>query len=484
MNNIKLGKILLRFIKINIPPFTPLLVYLWCVKFYIMALVSTNFILRTDKINKRGERPIVMTLSVAGSMKKYPTGINVLPENWDPDFKRVIFLNSKTAKQFPHIDLENLPMQHDVIRMNDRLAALKKKVNDIAIGFEVNGKQFTVADIAELLGTEKKLANKLVPSKVLYDFIDKYISDNEGVRAKGSLTVYKSLRKHLQDYEAANRVSLSFDKIDYAFMESFQKFLLNKEIKIGDTKRKLQNTTIAKQLSTLKTFIGYAKKYGIEVNETYKSFEIRKERLDVIALSENEFVKLYNADLSDNIRLQNVRDIFCFGCTTGLRYSDLQSLKWDNIKSNEIRITVTKTKQPLMIPLNGYSSEILARYENNRYPLPRLSSQNFNIYIKELCKLLEIDDDIEIVRFRGGERLVEVIKKYDLISAHVSRKTFCTLSLERGMSAEQVMKVSGHTDYRSFQRYFRVNERIKTIAMYNAWGGPKQINHLKKVGGE
>lgn len=449
-----------------------------------MALITTNFILRTDKKNKRGERPIVMTISVAGSMKKYPTGLNVLTELWDIENKQVVFLNSKAAKQFPNLTSGSLPMQNDVVRMNDRLSSLRKRVNDIAMGFEVNNKPFNVADVVEVLNTDKKLTNKLQPSKVLYDFIEQYITNNEGVRAKGSLTVYKSLRRHLQDYSQAHRVSLTFDKIDYAFMQSFQKFLLSKEITVGNTIKKLQNTTIAKQLSTLKTFIGYAKKHGVLVNDTYKSFEIKKEKLDVIALSENEFLTLYHADLADQPRLEKVRDIFCFGCVTGLRYSDLQALRWENIRANEIRITVTKTKEPLMIPLNGYSSEILLKYDSQRYPLPRLSSQNFNIYIKELCKKLKINDDIEIVRFRGGERLVEVNKKYDLISAHVSRKTFCTLSLEKGMSAEQVMKISGHTDYRSFQRYVRVNEKIKTIAMHNAWGDPKQVNHLKKVGGE
>jgi integrase len=148
------------------------------------------------------------------------------------------------------------------------------------------------------------------------------------------------------------------------------------------------------------------------------------------------------------------------------------ALRWENVKGHELRITVTKTKEQLTIPLIGYAVDILEKYKESAKPLPIISSQNFNIYIKELCKLAGINESIQVVRFNGVKRSVEIFPKYDLISAHVGRKTFCTLSLERGMSAEQVMKISGHSDYRSFQRYVNVTEQIKRDAMYKAWGTP------------
>lgn len=183
--------------------------------------------------------------------------------------------------------------------------------------------------------------------------------------------------------------------------------------------------------------------------------------------------------MSNNKRLAKVRDVFCFSCVTGLRYSDLMALRWENIKGNELRITVTKTKEQLTIPLTGYAVDILVKYKIQHKPLPVISSQNFNIYIKELCKSAGIDDSVQIIRFNGAKRTVEVFPKHELISAHVGRKTFCTLSLERGMSAEQVMKISGHSDYRSFQRYVHVTEHIKRDSMYKAWGAPTTSLNLK-----
>ncbi|MEI5985915.1 MULTISPECIES: site-specific integrase [Sphingobacterium] len=464
-----------------------------------MALLTTNFILRTDKMNKLGESPILFTISVAGNRKKISTGINILPEYWNDQLKQIIYLNRKTAKiLFPDRVFENLLNEDEVAEFNNQLNDLVKQANETAQRFYLDRKSFTVSDIASEISILKRvLSKKEEPNKFLFDFIDRYIRENEDKRQKGSLTVYKSLKKHLQDFQDFTKVKIKFESINYSFFDSFQTFLINKRMVVSGEERGLSNTTIAKQLSTLKTFLGYAQKFDIPVSDSFRKFSIEREELPVISLTENEFLTLFNIDFSNlpnkiasyqnpeefilSATLNKVRDIFCFGCSTGLRYSDLSALKWTNVKGNELRLTVTKTKRPLRIPLNGYSSEILKRYEDKLYPLPKLSSQKFNKYIKELCLFAEINEEVEIIRYKGAKKVEKIFPKYKLISAHTARKTFCTLSLERGMSAEQVMKISGHKDYRSFQRYVNISENIKRKAMQDAWGNP--ISFLKKVSG-
>ena len=65
--------------------------------------------------------------------------------------------------------------------------------------------------------------------------------------------------------------------------------------------------------------------------------------------------------------------------------------------------------------------------------------------------------------------------KHQLISVHTGRKTFATLSLERGMSAEEVMHCTGHLDYKSFKRYVKITEARKKLVMGKAWGKIKLI---------
>jgi hypothetical protein len=48
------------------------------------------------------------------------------------------------------------------------------------------------------------------------------------------------------------------------------------------------------------------------------------------------------------------------------------------------------------------------------------------------------------------------------------------------MSAEEVMTISGHEDYKSFKRYVNITEKRKKVVMLKAWGEPKK-NILKVV---
>ncbi len=191
--------------------------------------------------------------------------------------------------------------------------------------------------------------------------------------------------------------------------------------------------------------------------------------MEVIALTNEEFETLFSYDLPKN-RLAQIRDVFCFSCATGLRYSDLAQLKREHIKKDEIRLTVTKTKELLSIPLNKFSRPIIEKYSSNHRPLPIISNQKMNDCLKELCEKVAIDDPVQIVRFRGARREEVVYPKFELISVHTGRKTFCTLSLEKGMSAEEVMKISGHKDYKSFSRYVKITDQRTKLVMNRSWG--------------
>ena len=52
----------------------------------------------------------------------------------------------------------------------------------------------------------------------------------------------------------------------------------------------------------------------------------------------------------------------------------------------------------------------------------------------------------------------------------MGRRTFCTLSLSKGINAQTVMTLSGHSDYKSFQRYIDISEEQKRSAMEKGWG--------------
>lgn len=438
---------------------------------------TTRFILRNDTSNKDGKFSLRGIYSVAGVRKYIKIKESLYQGNWDPDLQRAVYLEKKHAKQLlPNVNYNMLPSAKEVDEINNILSAFRTQIKNIEKRFDLDGVEYKASDVVKALEGNKTKTKDEAPTNQVFDFVDKYIQDNKASREPGSMCVYKSLKRHLSEFEASKKGKVTFDKIDYAFFLEFQNFLINNRTKRNPNG--LGNVTIAKQLSTLKTFLNYARMQGIEVPDRYKDFKIKKESLEVLALTNDEFETLYHFDLSKNKKLDQVRDVFCFSCATGFRYSDLAQLKREHIKNSEIRLTVTKTRQKLTVPLNPYSQSILDKYATIHQPLPVISNQKMNEYLKELCEKAKINDPVQIVRFRGARREEKTYPKYELIRVHTGRKTFATLSLEKGMSAEEVMKIGGWKSYASFARYVNITEKRTKIVMSKAWGS---IQKLKAV---
>lgn len=445
----------------------------------IKTIGTVRFNLRVDKILKDGNAPIELIYSISQQRKYFNTGLKILPPYWDTKKQSAFYLSTRKAKELlPGYATSTLLSEVEINDINSSLLKIVSTIDGIEKSFQAQKIAFTSQVIIDALKVQTgKTTKKEEATGLVFDFMDKYIADHEATREPGSLSVYKSVKNHLQAYQDATRHKVTFDTIDYGFFQKFQTFLINrtKTDKQGNKSPMLNNTTIAKALSTLKTFLSYARREGIKVNDSYRDFTIKKEKLEVIALDQMEFDSLINLDLSENKRLDKVRDCFVFACATGLRYSDVAQLRREHINNNVISLIIKKTKSELTVPLNSISASILDKYREQHMPLPMISNQNLNYGIKDLCKLSGIDTQIEIVRFHGKKRVVTVYPKYELIHFHTARKTFVTLSLEKGMSAEEVMTISGHEDYKSFARYVKVTEKRKKVVMLKAWGEVKTL---------
>lgn len=446
---------------------------------------TTRIVLRTETKDKDGLSQIRLVYQISGKRQYFKTSLKAREENWDQKKQQAIYIDKKTAKKLlPGVDFDTLPSSKEIEEINQEINLLRKEVADIEKRFMLNKIPYSTQMVIDAM-EEKRMpvTKKEATSKELYFFIGKYINDHSSTRKRGSLSVYKSLMNHLQQYQKQTGKNISFDTIDYSFFQEFQNFLIDKQ--------GLNNTTVAKQLSTVKTFITYAKKQGVVISDKYKDFTIKKEKLEVIALTNDEFETLYKMDLSENKKLDHVRDVFCFSCVTGLRYSDLAQLNRVHIQRDEIKLNIQKTSEQLTIPLNPYSKAILAKYKNQHRPLPVISNAKMNEYLngkdvkddkgktkhhKGLCEIAGINEAVEIVRFRGTKRETNTYPKYELITVHTGRKTFVTLSLEKGMSAEEVMSITGHKDYKSFSRYFVITDIRKKAVMSKAWVMNKKSN--------
>jgi integrase len=453
---------------------------------------TVRFELRTSKINKQGKAPIRIVYQLQQQRKFYPTRLKCFPVQWNTKEQRVIFISKKDAKKTaPEINYELLLKQSEVIDFNRDLLDYEQNIRDTEERFKLDGITFTPSSVLDALKHKKPEAKKDELGKVV-GFIHQFIRDNTATIKPGTLKVYSGLGSHLEDFERHGGAKATFQNMDISFFRAFHSYLCTNRAVVRKGKKRLvkamNNITAAKELSTLKTLLNYARiHYKIEVNQGYRDYSITRKdnHFEVITLSRDEFETLFHLDLSYNKRLGQVRDIFCFSCSTSLRYSDLMQLKWEHIRANAIRMTAAKTGQRLDIPLNEFSAAILEKYKAEAMPLPLsthkkfISGQKLNNYIKELCRISKIDTPIEIVREYGIRKVATIHPKHELLSIHSGRKTFITLSLEREIPLQEVMAFSGHSSFKSVKRYVDVSEKQKQATMAKAWGHPK--SQLKAV---
>lgn len=288
-----------------------------------------------------------------------------------------------------------------------------------------------------------------------------FLSKRASMYSKSSLKKHKSLITHLQLMAGKRKEPLSFDDIDNSFYDNFTHYLL--------TEAQITNNTVGKYFKLLKTFLNWAYEQGYHTNQLFRKFKTPEEKVDIVYLTEEELFKMYHLDLSDNQRLDKVRDIFCLQCFTGQRYSDISSFHFDDVRDGIWYLRTTKTKDVLKIPITTFALAILEKYKRFGM-LPVISTQKMNSYIKEVASLAEVDTPETITRYRGSERIVQKEPKYKFISTHTARRTFVTLSLEKGIRHEVVMRITGHTDYKTFKKYVVITDKVVEQDIRKVWG--------------
>jgi site-specific recombinase XerD len=308
----------------------------------------------------------------------------------------------------------------------------------------------------------RKIENILELYKDFKQFKEASISSN-GMKA------IISLNNLLQEFQIHSKNILTLTNIGPSFYDSFYAYCVKKE---------LNNNTIHKRSKTLITFMNYLTDRGLNSNLDFKKWKLPKlVDADIITFSFEEFIRLVELDIPDT-RLRRVQHLMIILCSTSLRFTDALKIRPYHIKNDCIVFRENKTKNNNSIPLNIYSRSMLERYNYDLTSL-KISNQKFNDYIKEVCRMAEINEKISQEYYIGAEKKIEVKEKWEMASSHWGRKFFISRSIiDLNLDIDSVISISGHKDYRSVRRYIEVNEKSKKNVM-NKWDQHQEVRTEK-----
>lgn len=397
---------------------------------------------------------ILMTVFYDNNRVRISTGCSVPPKMWQEKKQRV-----KLTMEF-----------EDAIEINDKLDDLESVMVSLLKKYRDEDFFPSPSKIKDDLFKQNNVPLKNKKAKTFWDHFDDFVEDkrkiNPDVRDYNN-----SLRKHLLKVEVIMGKPISFGMISNTSVDFNQEWMnylsfvaLNSEGESG-----LMPNTIGKQNKNLKALFNWCFDKNIISKFSAKGYPTIVEDVDKIYLTEEDLIALEKLKIVDPSH-KIVRDLFLIGCETGLRFSDFIRLTEHDIRNNELHIIPKKTKnagvKKIIIPLSARFQKILKNYNGIPPKFDRNQLTKFNKIIREICELAKLNDEIKFYRQVAGENLMITKKKFEEVSSHTCRRTFCTLKFLKGMPAQAIMKFSGHKSERSFLKYLKLDAEL-TAKKYN-----------------
>ena len=414
------------------------------------------------------ETVIFARISYDGYQLKYYTAEKINPKFWNKSAHRA--KQTEKFREYPEFNQRLTDTESDI----KSLYRMYRNDN--------NGTIPNPETLRELLDKQlKKIEPEKNKLKTFFGFFDDLINQSKaGVRlhpktgkpiSPDTIKTYVTTQTHLTAFQAKQKRKIDFGTIDHDFYSDYTEYLMKTV--------KLDSNTIGKHIQIIKLVLNEATERGLNTNMAFKSrrFVTIREKSDSIYLQESELNELWEKDLSDNKRLETVRDLFLIGCYTGLRYSDYSVLQPGQIKDGFIKVTQTKTGDTVVIPVHKTVEQIITKYSGS---LPRsLTNQKTNQYLKELGKEIEsLNKTVAITYTKAGVKVIENYMKWELLTSHTARRSFASNQYLAGVPTITIMAITGHRTEKSFMRYIKLtsDEHAKLLKLH--WD---EKNQLKAV---
>lgn len=413
--------------------------------------VKYSFKLREPKSSQ--PTPIYFTVFFKEEKKSliYSTDKKIHPSDWDSEN------NTPKNRQLTfHTSSYNQSVKKELNKISSLFLAIEESYNLL-------DKKLTSNDLKNEL--DDKLERKILNGNDFFTVYDEFLKLKKHDYTENGVTTstykrYEYFKKNLEDFHTHGRRKISFENINQSFYNDFLKYCIEN--------KKQSANTLHRNIGLFKTFLHWSLKNKKMSNDAFLEFaKPKKQPTTEIALNIEQVTEVFNIDLSKSKRLEQVRDLFIIGCTTGQRFSNYSNFNKKDVVGDIILVPDCKDKQKLLsIPLLKVTREILEKYD---YHLPKISNQKFNEYIKEVFENAEFDMNTKLIRRYGKSIVEENIPFYKRVSSHTARRSFITIMLNFGVPAKIIMSITGHTSLPVFSNYYKPDDKARIESMQNAF---------------
>jgi len=345
---------------------------------------TLNPVLRTDLRTSREERRIDLVVYCNGKQTKLSTSYFAKPSEWDKKQHCV------------------LPSHPQALMINTFLARKKADFQKYLWEKELNETLETISikEISSLLKDEVKDSLGKDDDTPLEEIFDLYLEKLTGEKAQpNTIRNYKSHKAVICRYayeKYGKKVNIS--DINLTFAVGLRKYL--------QEERGNDDGAVGKRMEGFRAVIRWAIHNGYKIDNPFSQYNklIPAGQSKVIYLNDSEYKKFKTVTLPKNashsLRLSLLA--FIFSCETGLRYSDMQDLKWEHLRKNGKIYTAlskiqVKNRNYVEVALSPLANGMIKTQEHNlgnEYVFDRITGQTINKSLKVLAGMVRIEKDL------------------------------------------------------------------------------------------
>ena len=377
------------------------------------------FSLRESKQNKKGLSPIEVSITTNGKRIYFSTGKHVPATDWNKE-KQAVKGKSEEAQL-----------------INGYLIQLRNKIYQKEIELLQKGYLITAELLKEAITDKVEALNE----KTLLDVLNEHNTERKAMVGKtvapATYWVFEYTGRLFKEFiqKKYERKDLYLREINLGFIQGFHAYLLGE--------KKMGQNSCTKHLKFLKKLLNLAVANSYISYIPVNAYKVEREPVEVDFLDEEELRKIINFD-TPLPRLERAKDMFLFGCFTGLSYIDIKTLTPEHFEKDSagriwIKKRRVKTGVLSRIPLLPIAKLILDKYKGGKKLLPIQDPADINKYLKDIAILCGINKRI---------------------CFHTSRHTFAsTVTLANNISLEVVSKMLGHTNTRMTAHYAKLIDK-------------------------
>ena len=288
-------------------------------------------------------------------------------------------------------------------------------------------------------------------------------AEAKGRDKTNNAATYANATKHLRiyietTYGPGKADTFKLARVDEDFCKGFVDYLNTKAVaaRVGEqhqTPRQLSPNTRNTYFTRLAAALNKAVLDGLIATAPTKNFTRKhgnrpqQQASKREYLTESELKALINTDC----KCKEIREAFLFSCMCGLRWSDINALRWQDIHTNgnvwQIETRMVKTQELLYLPLS----------EQAKAFIPERADKALSDRVFTLPSLFKAE--------RVLKKWVESAGINKHITFHCGRHTFATLVITKGADVYTTRDLLGHTSVKTTEIYAEIVDAKKAEAV-------------------